>query len=151
MERFDIGNYLKKKFNIQEYPFASNANLPLSVDKLESLIDEIHDHYCHEAMGDGGNTYEGPELVTEEYAFKKQEEAQVVKLRDDIGELNVVLRKFVSMIGSKNYILAYHDTKGVACYSIGDGVPIKDMLYLQTVLNIQCSIAFQNSNIPKGQ
>lgn len=150
MERFNIGEYLKKKYNIQEYPFAKNANLPLSVDKLENLIDEIHDHYCHEAMEDGGNIPEKPQLVTKEYAFKKQKEAEVVKLRTDINELHVVLRKFISMIGSRNYILAYHDSKGLACYSIGDGVPIKDMLYLQTVLNIQCSIAFQNSNLPKG-
>lgn len=160
MERFDIGVYLKTKYNIQQYPFAENAQLPLNMEKIKDLLDNIHEHYCHEAMGDGGNNMdaneameapiEKPELVTEEYAFKKQEEAEVINLRSELDELGVVLRGFHKLIGSGNYIVAYTDRRGVACHGIGGGLNVKDMLYLNTILSTQVSIAFQRSGLPEG-
>ena len=140
MERFDIASYLKEKYNINQYPFDANANLPLSVDKLDAMLDEIHRHYCNEK--DNEASYEGPELVNEKYA-------EVVSLHNEVGELGAVLRQLEKLIGSRKHIIGYIDRGGVACYSVGGELDVKEMLYINYILNQQVGVTFTRSNIPQ--
>ena len=144
MEKFNLDNFLERHFNFKP-PVPEGSYVPFTKDKLSLLMEEIHEHYKNQ--NPIPEDYEGPELVTEEYAFKKQEEAEVHRLHNELGELGVVTNRLSELIGSRSYILAYNSPQGGVSYSIGSELTVKDMLYQNYILNQQVGLAFHNSQI----
>ena len=110
MEKFNLAQYIKDNYRA-DYPFEGNGGLALNTQKLEHLLNEIHAHYEGQAPKEEVE-YNGPELVTEEYAFQKIEEAEVKELHQGMDKLKVIIRNISQQIGSKKYILAYEDDDG---------------------------------------
>lgn len=146
MEKFDLDEHLKKYFRFQQDPeeMSPQQQIIFTKEVLGQMVDAIHDHY--EAQKDVVE-YNGPELVDDDYSFKKG--ADVVELHDGLESLNVVINKLKTLIGSTNYLLCYLDKNNVAHYSVGDGMSVKNLTYLNYILNTQVGMAFHRANMPQ--
>lgn len=147
MERFDLNQHFRDFFRFQQDPedMLPNQQIILTKQVLDQMIDAIHRHY--QSQKDVVE-YTGPELVDEDYSFKKG--GEVVDLHGDgLQSLNVVITQLRKLIGSNNYMLCYLDKDNVANYSIGTGMSIRDLTYLQYVLSTQVGMEFHRSQMPQ--